>query len=373
MTVRIAECLRKSLCILRQRYANLVPVSAGVPLASKFHWWKTPMFILKFLHRRQHKFFFFLKRNSSPWVPDQIPCLLFIIPEIMFPSQSALQKNFVAASPAADSAVPTGAGLYARFAFAGAVCCSITHGAMTPVDVVKTRIQLSPEIYNKGMIGGFRQVIQAEGAGALLTGFGPTAAGYFLQGAFKFGGYEFWKKTFIDLVGVDKAVENRTSNCFIHFACVKHSVPGIHCFCPSLPQLSTLLPLLSLNSLLMLLFAHLKPPVLDLYESFLHFSSFPLPLHHSNLITQIGVTTRLCRRLARRFHPNLEGGRCPQGFLLRLRSHLVQASSLYHGQVRCLRKGCVSCKFWWWALPLSLKHLFYGDVRTGNGGGWIIF
>jgi solute carrier family 25 (mitochondrial phosphate transporter), member 3 len=130
----------------------------------------------------------------------------------MFPSQSALQKNFVAAAPAGDVAVaPSGANLYARFAFAGAVCCSITHGAMTPVDVVKTRIQLSPEIYNKGMIGGFRQVIQAEGAGALLTGFGPTAAGYFLQGAFKFGGYEFWKKTAIDLVGLEKAKENRTA------------------------------------------------------------------------------------------------------------------------------------------------------------------
>src|SRR6478735_17868 len=61
------------------------------------------------------------------------------------------------------------------------------------------------------MGAGFRQVVQSEGAGALLTGFGPTAAGYFLQGAFKFGGYEFWKKTFIDMVGVEKASENRTA------------------------------------------------------------------------------------------------------------------------------------------------------------------
>jgi solute carrier family 25 phosphate transporter 3 len=30
----------------------------------------------------------------------------------------------------------TGVGLYARFAFAGSVCCAITHGALTPVDVV---------------------------------------------------------------------------------------------------------------------------------------------------------------------------------------------------------------------------------------------
>lgn len=129
----------------------------------------------------------------------------------MFPSQESLKKNFIVPSPAGDVAAPTGANLYARFALAGAVCCAVTHGAMTPVDVVKTRIQLSPEVYNKGMIAGFRQVVQAEGAGALLTGFGPTAAGYFLQGAFKFGGYEFWKKTFIDMIGVEKASENRTA------------------------------------------------------------------------------------------------------------------------------------------------------------------
>lgn len=30
---------------------------------------------------------------------------------------------------------PTGLALYSRFAVAGAVCCSITHGALTPVDV----------------------------------------------------------------------------------------------------------------------------------------------------------------------------------------------------------------------------------------------
>ncbi|KAI0017302.1 mitochondrial phosphate carrier protein [Xylariomycetidae sp. FL0641] len=104
---------------------------------------------------------------------------------------------------------PEGINLYSRFALAGALGCSITHSAFTPVDVVKTRIQLDPATYNRGMIGGFRQVIQSEGAGALLTGFGPTFAGYFLQGAFKFGGYEFFKKQAIDLVGLDKARQYR--------------------------------------------------------------------------------------------------------------------------------------------------------------------
>ena len=39
--------------------------------------------------------------------------------------------------------------MHHRFALAGALGCAVTHGALTPVDVVKTRIQLSPEIYNK--------------------------------------------------------------------------------------------------------------------------------------------------------------------------------------------------------------------------------
>lgn len=104
----------------------------------------------------------------------------------------------------------TGLDLYSRLAFAGAVCCSVTHGGLTPVDVVKTRIQLNPGHYNSGMIGGFKTVIKEEGAMALLTGFGPTAAGYALQGAFKFAGYEFWKSTLINAVGVENAPPLRT-------------------------------------------------------------------------------------------------------------------------------------------------------------------
>lgn len=61
------------------------------------------------------------------------------------------------------------------------------------------------------MIGGFKQVIQNEGAGALLTGFGPTAAGYFVQGALKFGGYEFFKAQWINALGYETASQNRTA------------------------------------------------------------------------------------------------------------------------------------------------------------------
>jgi len=124
---------------------------------------------------------------------------------------SATEKLQVIPVVPVATQVPSGVGLYARFAFAGAVCCAVTHGALTPVDVVKTRIQLEPSVYNKGMINATRQIVRNEGAGALLTGFGPTFSGYFLQGALKFGGYEFWKKTLINSVGYENAVNNRTA------------------------------------------------------------------------------------------------------------------------------------------------------------------
>jgi solute carrier family 25 phosphate transporter 3 len=99
---------------------------------------------------------------------------------------------------------------FIKAAAAGGICCSVTHGAVTPLDVVKTRIQLDPIKYNSGFIGTFRQVIAAEGAGALLTGLGATAAGYFVQGWFKFGGVEFFKINIAKSVGEQKAWDNRT-------------------------------------------------------------------------------------------------------------------------------------------------------------------
>lgn len=99
---------------------------------------------------------------------------------------------------------------YLKGALAGGICCGVTHGALCPVDVVKTRIQLDPQKYNRGMIGGFRQVIAAEGVGALATGLGPTVVGYFIQGWFKFGGVEFFKINMAQSMGDEKAWKYRT-------------------------------------------------------------------------------------------------------------------------------------------------------------------
>jgi len=94
-------------------------------------------------------------------------------------------------------------------ALAGGLCCSITHGALCPVDVVKTRIQLDPVRYNTGMVGSFKKVIAEEGMGALATGLGPTALGYFIQGWFKFGGFEYFKIAFAKSLGDQSSWDNR--------------------------------------------------------------------------------------------------------------------------------------------------------------------
>lgn len=99
---------------------------------------------------------------------------------------------------------------YLKGAAAGGICCSITHAALTPVDVVKTRVQLDPVKYNKGLIGGFRQVVAEEGAMTLTTGLGATAAGYFVQGWFKFGGVEFFKIKAVESMGEERAWEMKT-------------------------------------------------------------------------------------------------------------------------------------------------------------------
>jgi len=98
---------------------------------------------------------------------------------------------------------------FLKGAAAGGICCSITHGALTPVDVVKTRVQLDPVKYNGGLIKGFKQVIAEEGAGALSTGLGATVGGYFIQGWFKFGGVEFFKIKAVATLGEERAWDNK--------------------------------------------------------------------------------------------------------------------------------------------------------------------
>lgn len=97
---------------------------------------------------------------------------------------------------------------YTKAAFGGAVCCSVTHGGTTPIDVVKTRMQLDPSKYTS-FIGAGKQIVAAEGSGALFTGFMPTCQGYFVQGWFKFGGVEIMKTRLAMTMSERDAFKNR--------------------------------------------------------------------------------------------------------------------------------------------------------------------
>lgn len=131
------------------------------------------------------------------------------------PSLPPLEMSKTATSPklAHIGSVPNLTGLdYARFFTAGALCCTVTHGMLTPIDVIKTRIQIDPAFKSVGMLKAGRSIIAAEGTAGLLTGFGPTAVGYLVQGGAKFAGYEYWKKTLVELSGgYEAAVPHRTA------------------------------------------------------------------------------------------------------------------------------------------------------------------
>ncbi|GAA5969848.1 hypothetical protein JCM11641_008059 [Rhodosporidiobolus odoratus] len=99
---------------------------------------------------------------------------------------------------------------YAKFFASGAACCLLSHGGMVPIDVVKTRMQLEPQLKKLGMVGTTRHVVAEEGLKGLATGFGSTAVGYFFQGGAKFAGYEFFKLKLAEASG-ENAVRNRTA------------------------------------------------------------------------------------------------------------------------------------------------------------------
>lgn len=114
--------------------------------------------------------------------------------------------------PSSDSTPAFAPTDYAKFFGAGALAATLTHGAATPIDVVKTRIQVDDAMKGLNMVRAARQIVAGEGAAALLTGFGPTAVGYLVQGGGKFAGYEFFKKTFVDAAGgPERATKNRTA------------------------------------------------------------------------------------------------------------------------------------------------------------------
>lgn len=85
----------------------------------------------------------------------------------------------------------------------------MTHTAVTPLDLVKTRRQVNSALY-KSNIQGWQTIFRGEGIRGIFTGWSPTFFGYSAQGAFKYGWYEFFKKKYADVAGPENAYKYKT-------------------------------------------------------------------------------------------------------------------------------------------------------------------
>jgi len=86
-----------------------------------------------------------------------------------------------------------------RYFAAGGIGAAVSHGYTTPIDVVKTRMQTNPELYDGSVMKCVGRICREEGPQFLLQGLGPTAVGYGVEGALKFGFYELFKPIFAQI------------------------------------------------------------------------------------------------------------------------------------------------------------------------------
>ncbi|GBP21741.1 Phosphate carrier protein, mitochondrial [Eumeta japonica] len=98
---------------------------------------------------------------------------------------------------------------FALCAAGGALACGSTHTFITPLDLVKCRMQIDPERY-QSIARGFKVSLSEGGLANLVKGWAPTFIGYSLQGSVKFSGYEFFKYKYSGMVSEEAAYEYRT-------------------------------------------------------------------------------------------------------------------------------------------------------------------
>ncbi|KAL3787081.1 hypothetical protein HJC23_011765 [Cyclotella cryptica] len=87
-----------------------------------------------------------------------------------------------------------------RFMASGAVCSSVAHLILTPIDVVKTKVQTKPDTYNGGIVDTFKKVLNEEGARTFFDGWEPTFLGFFISGGIAFFLTEFFRRYYSSLI-----------------------------------------------------------------------------------------------------------------------------------------------------------------------------
>lgn len=91
----------------------------------------------------------------------------------------------------------------------GILSCGTTHTFVTPLDLVKCRLQVDKAKY-KNLIHGMKVTVAEEGPVGLYRGWFPTLIGYSFQGLCKFGFYELFKIKYANMMGEEFAYLYRT-------------------------------------------------------------------------------------------------------------------------------------------------------------------
>lgn len=99
---------------------------------------------------------------------------------------------------------------FALCGLGGILSCGITHTLVTPLDLVKCRLQVDKEKY-KSLGNGFKITFREGGMSGLVLGWAPTAIGYSAQGLCKFGFYEVFKNIYSGILGEENTYLYRTS------------------------------------------------------------------------------------------------------------------------------------------------------------------
>lgn len=111
------------------------------------------------------------------------------------------------------------ASYYIKCLIGGAMACGLTHTVITPLDLVKCRRQIDPNLY-KSLPEGLGRIRAENGLRGLFLGAGPTFIGYNLQGMGKFGFYEMFKNLYKSSFGA-KAEEYQVYGWILSSACAE--------------------------------------------------------------------------------------------------------------------------------------------------------
>lgn len=136
---------------------------------------------------------------------DFFRLVIFAVSLYILPCRTNADAS-AAASATVSAASSTISKIDYRYFVAGGTCAAISHGITTPIDVVKTKMQARPDVYNKGIGDATLSILKTDGPSALLSGLGPTVIGYGIEGAMKFGVYEVMKPVMSALLRGNTAV-----------------------------------------------------------------------------------------------------------------------------------------------------------------------